>query len=225
MPAFIDQLNAVQDSNIYSVNAVTAASIATVNEIVLEVVPSADLMIQISLADGSWQEPPRPSGWIHFHRDETRKGLVDSNDQEIPWSISRDDVCQGGADGENPGLYPTICEDQMNTSSVGSRVYRVTGFDPNKYYSFEFWSGFESAQRPWESNTGKTRFAIQGYTPVSIQHKGYTGHPVVIENVYPESDTVAITVEAIDSATYFYFNVMVIRQFTPCWRPVLKENE
>jgi len=215
MPAFIDQLNAVQDSNIDSVNAVSAASIATVNEIVLSVVPTADLVIQISLADGSWQYPVCPSGWIHFHRDEIKKGLVDSEDNEIPWSIARNDVCQGGTDGENPGLYPTVCEDQMNTSSVGSRVYTVKGFDPDKYYSFEFWSGFESAQRPWESNTGKTRFTIQGYTPVSIQHKGYIGHPVYIENVYPESDTVAIMVEAIDSATYFYFNVMVIRQFTP----------
>lgn len=215
MTVIIDKLNGIQDSSLDSVSRITASSIALINVCVLSTVPTSDLTVQVSLADGSWQQPERPSGWTHFHRDETRKSLVDSDDNEIPWIIIRNDVCQGGTDGENPGLYPIVCEDQMNTSSVGSRTYTIDGLDENKYYNFEFWSGFEAAQRSWENNNGRTQFTIEGYSPVSIQHKGYTGSPVTIEEVYPQGTSVSITVEATNSATYFYFNVLVIRQFTP----------
>jgi len=217
MAEVLDKINEVNDTRIEKVNGISASSILGINgaALMLEAIP--DLIVQISLADGSWQEPQTPAGWQHFHRDQSRIGLVDSGDNPLDWTLQRDAVCQGSQEGEftDGDLYPDVCEIQMNTEYQAARTYAISGLDDAKSYNFEFWSGLLAAARPWESNYGRTQWTIEGYNSVSIQHKGYTGSPVTIDGVYPQGGTIDILCEPTTGATYYYFNVLVIRQFTP----------
>jgi len=208
-------LNHVSAKDITSTNKIEMSEIASINGISVNHGSKPSCIAQISLADGSWQEPQTPGGWQHFFRDVSKIRLIDDSDLDTGWDFSRSATCAGGTDGENPGLYPAICEDLMNCNAIGALTYSLSNLDNAKTYSFEFWCGFEAAQRPWEANNGKTQFAISGYTSVSILHKGYTGSPVFIENVAPFNGEIVINVSNIDGATYWYFNVLVIRQFTP----------
>ncbi|TSA25198.1 MAG: hypothetical protein D4R67_10620 [Bacteroidetes bacterium] len=214
---FINTLSLVADTNIGSALGISIDSIGTLNGCLFDLVPVPDLLVQISLADGSWQEPETPAGWQHFHRDQSRIGLVDSNDNPLDWLLLRDDICQGSQEGEftDADLYPDVCEIQMNTEYQAARTYTISGLDDTKSYNFEFWSGLQAAARPWESNFGRTQWTIEGFNPVSIQHKSYTGSPVRIDGVYPQGGSIDILCVATTGATYYYFNVLVIRQFTP----------
>ena len=217
MPEILDKINEVDDIRIDKVNGISASSILGINgaALILEAIP--DLIVQISMADGSWQEPQTPAGWQHFHRDQSRIGLVDSDDNPLDWTLQRDAACQGSQEGENTDadLYPDVCEIQMNTEYQAARTYTISGLDDSKSYNFEFWSGLLATARPWESNYGRTQWTIAGFNPVSIRHKGYTGSPVTIDGVYPQGGSIDILCEPTTGATYYYFNILVIRQFTP----------
>jgi len=210
-------LNHVSAKDITSTNKIEMSGIASINGITVSHGSEPSCIVQISMADGSWQEPQTPAGWQHFHRDQSMIGLVDSDDNPLSWKLQRDAVCQGSQEGEftDADLYPDVCEIQMNTEYQVARTYTISGLNDAKSYNFEFWSGLQAAARPWESNYGRTQWTIEGFNSVSIRHKGYTGSPVTIDGVYPQGGSIAILCEPTTGATYYYFNILVIREFTP----------
>jgi len=216
MPALIQRLNGVQDLEIEKCT-IPDYLIGNINRVGFEGAGTpAEIVCQISLADISSTEPETPFGWQHFHSNVEELGrLVDENGDDIPeWMIDRNgSTSQGGQDGEYGATqYPAVCKQQMNTSSNGDLTYRIMGLDPDKTYDLEFFGAVDGASRPYEPSTGQTQWKI-GSEGVAIYHKDYVGSSVHLSGISPFEGMIEILVHKIGTGAYWYFNVLVIRQY------------
>lgn len=167
--------------------------------------------VQIDPGDGTWNTPT-VTGWFRYCANDgtTMSNITNSAGTNTGWSIGRAGV-SGFSEGPTTATtagYPSDVTKYGYAQST-TVVHSLSGLTNGNTYTFDF---FASQLRTWENVLGTTIWTIGG-SSVSILHRDYYGDKVTISSVSPSSGSINISISHNASASNWYMNAMVIKEY------------
>lgn len=168
--------------------------------------------VQLDLGDVTWNTPV-VAGWFRFCSDNSSPitNILNSTGSNTGWSLSRSGAINGFSEGPTTSTtagYPSDVTKYGNVQTT-SITYTFNNLNNAYTYTFDF---FASTLRTWESSSGTSIWTIGG-TSVSILHMDYYGDKVTISSKSPSSGSIVIDVSKNASATNWYWNACVIKEY------------